>query len=123
MTCVLDASAVLAWLQGEPGADIVEQRLTAMAACSAANWSEVAQKVTARGHAWPVARGLLLSYALRIEPVTQDDAEAAAASWRPGTGHSLADRLCLALSWRLGVTAVTADRSWGSPPGVEQIRP
>jgi PIN domain nuclease of toxin-antitoxin system len=122
LSSVLDASAVLAWLQDEPGADVVEERLTAGASCGAANWSEVAQKVVARGGVWPVARGLLHSYELQVEPVTVDDAETAATQWRPGEGLSLADRLCLALSRRLGVDAVTADRSWATTDGVLQIR-
>ena len=46
---VLDASALLAFLQGEPGADLVEASLHAGAVCGAANWSEVAQKVLDAG--------------------------------------------------------------------------
>lgn len=36
---VFDASALLAWLRKEPGADLVETRLTT-GVISAANWSE-----------------------------------------------------------------------------------
>lgn len=45
MTVVLDASALLAFLTGEPGADIVEAGLVQGASCGAANCSEVAQKI------------------------------------------------------------------------------
>lgn len=122
MTVLLDASAVLAFLQNEPGADLVEQHLGAGAACTAVNWSEVAQKVHAAGGDWKLARSLLKSYALRVEPVSEIDAEWAAERWRRGEGLSLADRVCLAVASRLSVLAVTADRSSGSAEGVLQIR-
>lgn len=119
---MLDASAVLAFLQHEAGADIVEQHLVQGAACGAANWSEVAQKVRAAGRDWELARALLLSYGLRVEVVTQADAEWAAARWSAQDGLSLADRLCLALRERLDVPALTADAAWGSNAQVVQIR-
>jgi PIN domain nuclease of toxin-antitoxin system len=118
---VLDASAVLAFLHGEPGADRAESLLSE-GVVGAANWSEVAQKVTSRGADWSHARALLLSYGVRIEAVTEVDAERAAALWRQGSGLSLGDRLCLALSLRLGCDALTADRAWGESVGVVQLR-
>jgi PIN domain nuclease of toxin-antitoxin system len=118
---VFDSSALLAFLQGEPGSDVVEAALDDEAACAAANWSEVAQKVLAHGRDWDLARALLASYELVVEPVTADDAEWAARRWKRGEGLALGDRLCLALADRLGATAVTADRRW-TGPGIEQIR-
>lgn len=122
MTAVLDASALLAFLRGEDGADVVEARLDEGAACGAANWSEVAQKVRSAGRAWDLARGLLMAYQLQVEPVVVADAEWAARRWRRGEGLSLADRLCLALAERLGAEAWTADAAWGSEGRVRQIR-
>lgn len=122
MSAVLDASALLAFLQGEDGADIVEDRLDEGARCGAANWSEVAQKVRSAGHAWDLARGLLASYQLHVETVVVDDAEWAAARWRRGEGLSLADRLCLSLAERLDVEVWTADAAWGTEGRVRQIR-
>ncbi len=119
---VLDASALLAFLQGEPGADTVEEQLSAGSTCGAANWSEVAQKVTAHGRDWALARALLLTYGLDVDPVTPDDAEWAAARWRPDEGLSLGDRLCLALGERLDATVWTADQQWGAVGRVHQIR-
>jgi ribonuclease VapC len=119
---VLDASALLAFLAGEPGADTVEDALADGAACGAANWSEVAQKVRAAGRSWTASRALLESYGLVVEPVTVQDAEWAAARWRGGEGLSLADRLCLALAARLDSEALTADRVWGTTAPVRQIR-
>jgi len=119
---VLDASALLAFAQGEPGADIVEAALTAGAMCSAANWSEVAQVVTARTGSFDLVRALITSYDVSIEPVTIADAERAAQLWQPGSGLSLGDRLCLALAQRMDCAVLTADRAWGSDERVRQIR-
>lgn len=117
-----DSGDLLAFLQGEPGADIVEDHLAAGAVCGAASWSEVAQKVLAAGRDWDLARALLLSYTLDIEPVTAADAEWAARRWQRGEGLSLADRLCLALAHRAGIDAWTADATWGTEGPVRQIR-
>ena len=122
MNAVLDASALLAFLQGGAGADMVEEQLSGDVICGAANWSEVAQKVLAIGRDWDLARALILSYDVRVEPVTEDDAERAARRWRSGEGLSLADRLCLALADRTGLPVWTADTAWGAGPGINQIR-
>lgn len=118
---VVDSSAVLAYLQGEPGSDLVRESLTGGAVMSAANWSEVAQKVR-RADAWEVARALLLSHPLQLAAVTVDDAEAAAAMWMPGTTLSLADRICLALAGRLQLPVLSADREWFGRDGVIPVR-
>ncbi|HEY8721221.1 type II toxin-antitoxin system VapC family toxin [Pengzhenrongella sp.] len=122
MSLVLDASALLAFLRAEPGADVVEACLTQDPCCAAVNWSEVAQKVRATGADWPLARALLLSYGVRVEPSTLADAEWAAERWRHGEGLSLADRFCLALAARMDAPVWTADTAWGSVPPVHQIR-
>lgn len=119
---VFDASALLAFLQGEPGAATMERELAAGGHCGAANWSEVAQKVLAHGRDWDLARALLLSYELEIAEVTAIDAEWAARRWRRGEGLSLADRLCLALGERLAASVWTADTGWESSNGIKQIR-
>ena len=122
MSVVLDASAILAFLQGEDGSDVVEEALSGGSLCGAANWSEAAQKVAAAGRDWSLARALLLSYGIQVEPVTVLDAEWAARRWRRGGGLSLADRLCLALAERLDLVALTADGAWGAAGRVKQIR-
>ena len=122
MTVVLDASAVLAFLTGEPGADAVEEALDSGTVCSAVNWSEVAQKVRTAGGNWSVASALLASYGLSTLDATARDAEIAAGMWQPGSGLSLADRFCLALATRLDAVALTADTAWGASERVRQIR-
>jgi PIN domain nuclease of toxin-antitoxin system len=119
---LFDASALLCFLQNEEGSDIVERQLVSGGSCSAANWSEVVQKLIAHGRDWELARSLLLTYGMEIEPVYADDAELAARLWRSGSGLSSADRLCLATSQRLGATVWTSDSAWGESEAVRQIR-
>lgn len=110
---VLDASALLAFLHSEPGAEAV-QPLLGGAAISAVNWSEVLQRLYAR-HVETL--GLLEDIvALKLEIVSFDAEQAttAAGLW-PSThrkGLSLGDRACLALALGAGVPAITADRAW-----------
>ncbi|MDO8210394.1 type II toxin-antitoxin system VapC family toxin [Conexibacter sp. CPCC 206217] len=120
MATVLDASAFLAYLQGEPGADVVADAIASGTSISSANLAEVLSRVADRGRD-PVAlmEGFvaegLLEGAVEVEPVTLDDA-AEIARLRPLTraaGLSLGDRACLALARRLGAEALTADAAWG----------
>lgn len=119
---LFDASALLCFLQGEDGADVVERELVAGGACSAANWSETAQKLIAHSQDWDQIQALLLSYSLEVEPVLKPDAELAAQLWRRGSGLSIGDRLCLATAQRLGATVWTADAAWGSSKTIKQVR-
>ncbi len=122
MTQVLDASAILAFIQDEPGADVVESALLEGSMVGAANWSEVAQKVLAAGRDWDLVRALLQSYEPTIEPVEVEDAEWAARRWKRGEGLSLGDRLCLALADRIDGGILTADTAWGASERIHQIR-
>ena len=119
---VFDASALLAFLQGEEGSDRVETALIDGGICGTANWSETAQKIRSHGRDWDLARAVLLSYGLQIEPVNLQDAEHAAELWRAGTGLSLGDRLCLALGARKDADVWTADQQWGTRGKIRQIR-
>lgn len=109
---LLDASALLALLQRERGADAVASLLPA-AAISSVNWSEVVQKANA--HAVDTA-GLaddLTALGVEIIGFGTGDAEAAARLWLDGARQlSLADRACLATAQRRRSAVVTADRSW-----------
>ncbi len=119
---ILDASAILTFLQDEPGAQVVEGALEAGARCGTASWSEVAQRVRSSSRDWDLTRALLQGYGLTLEPVTEEDAEGAARRWRAGEGLSLGDRLCLALGDRLDEQILTADRAWGTTGRIRQIR-
>jgi PIN domain nuclease of toxin-antitoxin system len=111
MNVILDASALLAWLQNEPGAEVVETVLED-AAMSSLNWSEVLQKFLSRGVDITGLYDDLAALGLTILPFDINDAEQAAKLWAPGSGFSLADRACLALGIRHGVPVWTADRVW-----------
>lgn len=112
-SAVLDASAVLAWLRDEAGAELVHPLLPA-ATMSAANWSETHQKLLQHGVDAHRATNRLRTLGVRIEPLTEPDAVAAANLWAAtrGAGLSLGDRCCLALAARLDRIAVTADTAW-----------
>lgn len=112
---VLDASALLALLQREPGSDRVEQALPD-AVMSVANLAEVLSKAADRGLDVQRQYRLVDSLGVRFEPVTDEDAVTSARFRRGEAGGtpvlSLGDRLCLALARRLDVPALTADRVW-----------
>jgi PIN domain nuclease of toxin-antitoxin system len=115
---VLDASAVLAFLQGEPGAEVVSERLDG-AVIGAANWSEVRTRLGGELEG-SLADAILVARGVRVEPLTKEDADRAALL--TDRSLSLGDRLCLALGRRLGEEVLTADRAWGSGEGIVQIR-
>ncbi|RZS32424.1 PIN domain nuclease of toxin-antitoxin system [Herbihabitans rhizosphaerae] len=119
---VFDASALLAFLRGEEGADEIERALDAGGVCGAANWSEVIQVLIRHGRDWELSVALLQSYGLDVLPVSGEDGEWAARRWRRGESLSLGDRLCLALGERMDATVWTADKEWGDGGRVRQIR-
>jgi PIN domain nuclease of toxin-antitoxin system len=125
-SCVLDASALLAMLQNEPGGDLV-QELLETAAISSVNWSEVTQKALERQMEIEELRHDLEALGLEIMPFTAVLAETTARlrSATRQAGLSLGDRACLALAAILGLPAVTADRIWpdlGLPLKIRVVR-
>lgn len=109
---VLDASAVIAFLQGEPGAQQVEGALFE-AVLSAVNLVEVAQWVMeVRGEA--AARLELQGLPCQVVDFDETQALEAAALRRTtrARGLSLGDRACLALAKLRGLPVLTADRAW-----------
>jgi ribonuclease VapC len=127
---VLDASALLAHLRDEPGADVVAEAIASGAVISTVNLAEVFSRVANRGEdpaklAAELTQSGLLDGAITVEPFTAADA-IDAGRLRPLTrdaGLSLGDRVCLALARRLDAPALTADTDWqGVAHGVE-LRP
>lgn len=112
---VLDASAVLALLNGEPGHQRVQVCLEAGSCCiSAVNMSEVLSRLLDWGMPRPQAEDVFAALELAVYPLDETLSRECAAL-RPATralGLSLGDRACLALAGRLGAPALTADRPW-----------
>jgi len=112
---VLDASAILAFLQGEPGEDLVKQALqNHHCLVSAANHAEVIAKALDRGATADAIRSILSDLAYSVIDIKAEDGDRAGLM-RESTrtiGLSLGDRLCLAVAQRLEAPVMTADRPW-----------
>lgn len=112
---VLDASAALAYLRGEPGGEAVEAKL-ARSVMSSVNLAEVVAKLIERGASPTLAEEIVGGLGCEIAAVD------AALGLRAGVMHgetgrhglSVGDRVCLALAEREGLPALTADRVWGA---------
>jgi ribonuclease VapC len=120
---VLDASAILAQLQGEPGGEQVMDHMPD-AYLSAVNLAEVAQKLVNDGATDQGVRETLddlpcavvdldRAMAIRVGLLRRRTRE---------RGLSIGDRACIALAERLGLSVVTADRAWAELDlGVEVV--
>ena len=115
MTAVLDASALLSFLQDEPGHDRVEAILQE-AVISSVNWAEVVQKSITAGVDVDGMRADLEALGLAILPFTAEEAEINGQLWQQTRqfGLSLGDRACLSLGIRLNAQVLTADQIWSA---------
>jgi ribonuclease VapC len=123
---VLDASALLALLNAEKGADIV-QGLLMDAIISTVNLAEVVTRLSAVGMPENEIRDTLALLGLEAAPFDEEQAFQAGLLYPHGRpyGLSLGDRACLALAQATGSAAVTADRAWedlGLEVGIKLIR-
>lgn len=125
---VLDSSAVLAVLNGEPGEDVVRRWLAGpVAVLCSVNLAEVVTKLVEQGAAETTIQRALATVQLEVADFDAELAYAAGllrAATRQA-GLSLGDRACLALGIRLKLPVVTADRSWaglGLPVEVVVVR-
>lgn len=110
---VLDASALLALLNAEKGADLV-QGLMPEAVISTVNLAEVVTRLSAAGMPENEIRETLALLGLETIPFDKEQAFRAGLLF-PHTqpfGLSLGDRACLALAQTRAATTVTADRTW-----------
>jgi PIN domain nuclease of toxin-antitoxin system len=113
---VLDASALLAALTGERGADKLTLELLSTAVISTVNLAEVQSKLVARGLSADSAWAAALVPVEEAIPFTSEQAKAAGslAAETRALGLSLGDRACLGLGLALQAPVYTADRSWKS---------
>lgn len=120
---VLDASAVLALLLGEPGAGAVAAVLPG-ALLSTVNLAEIIGKLAERGMPAEEASRAVKMLGVDIVPFTAAQA-CAAGALRPATktlGLALGDRACLALAAERGAKALTADKAWRALPEAVVVR-
>jgi PIN domain nuclease of toxin-antitoxin system len=121
VTVVLDASAILAWLSGERGAEVVERSI-AEGLVSVVNWSEVLQKVGQWGRDAFETAAILEAVGVTVSDATKGDAERAVLLWTSDYPLSLGDRFCLALAERMAAPVLTADRRWADIKAAVKVR-
>jgi PIN domain nuclease of toxin-antitoxin system len=113
MSVVLDASALLAFLQNEPGSDVVA-KLLGGSLISTVNWCEVIQKSLAKDVDISGLSDDVAALGVSIQPYTLEQAETAGQLWLKTRtlGLSLGDRSCLALGLEQGFPVLTTDKAW-----------
>ncbi len=111
---VLDASAVLALLNSEPGSEKLSPEMLGNSAASTVNLTEVHTKLVSRGgdpdESWEDA----LSGVHECVAFTEEHARVAGSlvlQTHP-LGLSLGDRACLALALAMNAPVYTTDKSW-----------
>lgn len=120
---VLDASALLALLKGEPGG-IKVASVIADTAISVVNLSEVVSHFVRASMPTRDVEDMLNALPFSLVPAD------ASLAWEAGrlradtaeAGLSLGDRFCLALAKRDGLPAWTADKAWKTVAGAANVK-
>ena len=123
---VLDASALIAFLRNEPGADSVAAVLT-RSCISAVNLAEVLSKMAEYGKPVDAVAYQIERLRIQVIPFESEQARIVASLWHAtrAAGLSLGDRACLALGIRNQWPVMTTDRAWAKADvgaNVEVIR-
>lgn len=125
MTFVVDASALIALVQNEAGAERVASEIQD-AVVSPVILAECLSKLAARGYDPDTLRRNFLIAGLSVETVRPEDVGSVVSLHRLSKNNvSLADRFCLALALDRGLPVLTADRPWatlGLPLKIDLIR-
>lgn len=110
---VLDASALLAVLNGEPGADLVVQVLP-RSTISTVNLCEVVSKLSTADMPPKDIREAIEGLPLEITPFDGEQAYSSGllSARTQRAGLSLGDRACLNLGKTLSLPVITADKAW-----------
>ena len=110
---VLDASALLAFLNQEPGSEVLESLLS-HSFISTVNLAEVITKLEERGLWTEQSQTDLEALGMVIVPFDLKQAVIAGKlrSLTKAFGLSLGDRACLALGTQLNLPVLTTDRIW-----------
>ena len=111
---VLDASAILAIINQEAGAEQLTPELLANAICSMVNLAEVQAKLVSRGWSPDVAWEDATSPIREAVPFLEEHAQIAGSlvALTRQLGLSLGDRACLALGIALKAPVFTAEKTW-----------
>jgi len=111
---VFDASAILALLLEEPGAEKLTGEIRISAVASTVNLAEVQGKLVKRGVPPEKAWANALSAITEAEPFTSRQANIAGSliATTEKYGLSLGDRACLALAIALKAPVYTTERLW-----------
>ncbi len=115
---VLDASAVLAYLNQEAGSDAIEEVLASNPLMNTVNVAEVVGKLTDRGMPLNDIRDVMVSLNMLIVPFDEQMAETCGRLQAETRrfGLSLGDRACLALAVIRHCPVITCDAIWQSVP-------
>ena len=110
---VLDASAILALINEEPGSDIVLKHLPG-AVVSSVNLSEVATVLTKIGMSKNEIKDTLSSLISEVIDFDGEQAYDAADLYMSTHQHglSLGDRACISLAQQKKLSVITADKVW-----------
>ncbi|MGA2205749.1 MAG: type II toxin-antitoxin system VapC family toxin [Terracidiphilus sp.] len=111
---VLDASAMLALLQNERGAEKLTDEILDDAVASTVNLAEVQSKLVKKGQPPGEAWEDVLSTVTAAEPFTSEQAKIAGSliAKTEKYGLSLGDRSCLALAIALQAPVYTTEQAW-----------
>jgi ribonuclease VapC len=111
---VLDASAILALLNDEPGAEKITPELLSRATTSAVNLAEVQTILVREGGDPDESWALAVDPISDVEPFTVEQARIAGTLIQKtrSLGLSLGDRACLALAIALDAPVYTTDQLW-----------
>jgi ribonuclease VapC len=111
---VFDASAILALLLQEPGAEKLTGEILINAVASTVNLAEVQSKLVTRGVPAERAWANTLSAVTAQEPFTGEQAKIAGSliAKTASYGLSLGDRSCLALAIALKAPVYTTEKIW-----------
>jgi ribonuclease VapC len=111
---VLDASAILAMLNDEPGAEKITPELLSRASTSAVNLAEVQTILVRKGGDPDESWALAVDPIPDVEPFTAEQARIAGTLIQKtrSLGLSLGDRACLALAIALDAPVYTTDQLW-----------
>jgi len=111
---VLDASAILAIINSEPGAEKLTPELLREAVCSTVNLAEVQAKLVSRGWSPDEAWADATSPIREAVPFSGEQAKIAGSlvTMTRQLGLSLGDRACIALGISMSVPVFTAEKAW-----------